>query len=177
MDKTQPMGGAAKSMMDTAMKSDSTAGVSMMEARAANMVEYVLTKGMKDKAGAHPMTVRIAVNDQTAIMAVRRSVEIKGNRCVWRGVVEGTEQPVMIMWWGTGRLTGTIHHDNRIYQLRQMDKGGIGIVETMLDKMPDEHPRMSADRMRELRMRENEVFNKVDASMARPKRGDTNTGQ
>ena len=172
----QPMGAShsmdhkSKAMMSMAMQSQSTAGVGMMEPKAANMVEYALTKGM-DASGktTQPMSVRIALNAQTSITAVRRSVEIKGNRCIWRGVVEGTEQPVTIMWWGSGRMTGTIHHDNRIFQLKQMGKDMIGVVETMADKMPDEHPRMTPERMRQMNMRQDTMYQKGDGSEGRPR--------
>jgi hypothetical protein len=176
MGKAQAVDGKSKEMMDMAMQSKATAGVGMMEPKAANMVEYALTKGM-DASGkaSSPMSVKIALNDKISVTAVRRSVEIKGNRCVWRGVVDGTDQPVTILWWGSGRMTGTIHHNDRIYQLKQMGKDMIGVVETMTDKMPDEHPRMSRQRMRKMNMRRDTMYERGEASAGRPrpKRGAT----
>jgi hypothetical protein len=169
-----PMDAKSKSMMDQAMQSKSTSGVGMMAARDAGVVEYALTKEMSAKSTSrHPMTVRIAINDNTTITAVRRDVVIQGNRCIWRGVVEGTENPVTIMWWGSGRMTGTIHHGDRLYQLKQMSEGTIGIVETMTERMPDEHARTTPQRMRQMNMGEDNVYMKGDASEGRPRRDDS----
>lgn len=168
-----PMDANAKTMMNRAMESKSTAGVGMMSVKPANVVEYALTKGMNSRGTAkHPMTIKIALSDKTIITAVRRDVVITGNRCTWRGVVEGTEQPVTIMWWGSGRMTGTIHHGDRLYQLKQMGSDMVGVVETMIDKMPDEHPRTSPQRMQEMRMQQDTLFMQGDSSAARPKRNE-----
>lgn len=178
MAPSVPMTEKASSMMEQAMQSPSTAAVGMMSARAANLVEYALIKDMHVKGDArNPMTIRIAVNDKTSVSAVRRSVEIKGDRCIWRGVVEGTENPVTIMWWASGRITGTIHHGDRLYQLKQMGDDTIGIVETMTDKMPDEHAGMRPERMRQLNLQQDTMRNNGDASMGRPKRGETQNQQ
>ena len=164
----------ASSMMAQAMQSPSTAAVGMMSARAANVVEYALTKDMKSKADArHPMTISVAINDKASVTAIRRSVEIKGDRCIWRGVVDGTENPVTIMWWASGRITGTIHHGDRLYQLKQMGENTIGIIETMTNMMPDEHASTRPERLREMNMQEDTVRMHGDASMGRPKRGET----
>ncbi len=178
MAPSAPMTDKAVSMVGQAMQSPSTAAVGMMAARAANEVEYALIKDMHAKGDArNPMTIRIAVNDTTSVSAVRRGVEIKGDRCIWRGVVEGTENPVTIMWWASGRITGTIHHGDRLYQLKQMGDDTIGIVETMTDKMPDEHAAMRPERMRQLNLRQDTMRNNGDASMGRPKRGETQNQQ
>lgn len=175
---SSPMPEKASSMMAQAMQSPSTAAVGMMSARSANVVEYALTKDMQSKGDArNPMTIRVAVNDKTSVTAVRRSVEIKGERCIWRGVVEGTENPVTIMWWASGRITGTIHHGDRLYQLKQMGDDTIGIVETMTNMMPDEHASTRPERMRELNMQEDTVRMHGDGSMGRPKRGETQNQQ
>lgn len=165
------------SMVDQAMQSKSTMSVGLMSTRHASMVEYALTRDPDSKNSAdHPMSVRIALNDKASITAVRRSVEIKGQRCVWRGVVEGTENPVTIMWWGSGRLTGTIQHSDRMYQLKQLTEGTIGVVETMVDKMPDEHPRTSSEMMQKMKMREDNAFMKGDASDGRARPRPTREG-
>lgn len=171
MDSGAPMDAKAKSMMDRAMQSQSTAGMGMMSARPANVVEYALTKGMDQKdAAKHPMTIKIALNDKMTVTAVRKDVVITGDRCTWRGVVEGTEQPVTIMWWGSGRITGTIHYGDRLFQLKYVGPDMIGVVETMIDKMPDEHPRASPERMQKMQMQQDTFFAQGDSSAARPKR-------
>ncbi|NJO32371.1 MAG: hypothetical protein HC869_03835 [Rhodospirillales bacterium] len=173
MAKSEPMDEKHKAMMDMAMQSKSTAAVSMMSSPDARMVEYALTKNMSAKGGhKSPMSVKIALNDKLTITAVRKEVVIKGDRCTWRGVVEGTDYPVTIMWWGSGRMTGTVHYGDRLYQLKHMGKDVMGIVETMVDKMPDEHPRTPSDKMREMRMDVDAPFTQGDSSAMRPKRDD-----
>ena len=167
---TAAMVGPVKSMHDMAMQSRATGTIGIMNTRTASMVEYALTKGMYEKdAAKHPMTIKIALNDKTTVTAVRQSVIIAGDRCTWRGVVEGTVQPVTIMWWGSGRITGTIHHGDRIYQLKQFADDTIGIVESMMDRMPDEHPRTAPKRMLEMKMRDDTIFMQGDTSGARPR--------
>jgi hypothetical protein len=138
------MDSGQKSMMDLAMAAPSTAAVSMMSMAPAGMMEYALTNGMSDKsADKGPMGIRIALNDHMTITAQRTNVVVSGHRVVWHGVVEGTEDPVTIMWWNTGRVTGSVQHKNRLYQLKHMGGGMIGIVETMPEMLPDEHATMT----------------------------------
>ncbi|MFM9940819.1 MAG: M12 family metallo-peptidase [Hyphomicrobiaceae bacterium] len=176
MPSTTPMEGTVKSMHDMAMQSRATGGVGMMATRTAGMVEYALTKGMDDKdAAKQPMSIKIAINEKTTITAVRQSVVINGDRCTWRGVVEGTMQPVTIMWWGSGRITGTIQHDNRIFQIKQFADNTIGVVESMMERMPEEHPKTSTKRMQDMKMQSDTLFMHGDtgAMRPRPKRSET----
>ena len=174
MSKSASMSGKQELMMELAMNSKSTMAMNMMSSFNPSMVEYALTKGMNSKnPSRHPMRVRIALNANKTITAVRTNVVIKGNRCTWRGFVEGTQNPVTIMWWGSGRITGTIRDGDRIYQLKHMGKDMIGVVETMVDMMPDEHPRTPANQMRRMKMKTDSLYNEGDASAARPKRGQT----
>ena len=175
MAGTAPMDAKAKSMMDLAMQSKSTAGVGMMAPKTAGVVEYALTKGMSDKvAPSQPMRIKIALNDKTTVTAVRKHVAIvEGHRCAWHGVVEGTEYPVTIVWWATGRFTGTVQYGDRLYQLKYLGSDMIGVVETIVDKMPDEHARASPKRMQDMKMQEDTLFMQGDSSAARPKRSDT----
>lgn len=169
----------SKAMMDMAMKSKATAGMGMMSTRLAPMVEYALTKGMVGvgqggrRAAAAPSKVIIGLNEKTSVSAVRRSVEIKGDKAVWRGVVEGTENPVTIMWWGSGRMSGTINTGDRVYQLKQISPQVIGVIESMADRLPDEHARVTPQRMIDLKMKEDTFFMKGDSSAARPRRENT----
>lgn len=168
----------SKSMKEMAMQSKATAGMEVMATRTAPMVEYALTKGMHERDPARqPMTVKIALDGTRSVTAVRRSVEIKGDRCIWRGVIEGTENPVTIMWWGSGRVSGTINTGERIYQLKPIGPDAVGVVESMADKLPDEHARISTKRMIEMKMQDDTFFKQGDSSAARPRREDTQSLQ
>ena len=175
-----PMAPQAKTMTDLAMQSKSTTGMGMMSTRTASMVEYALTKGMAENTNLQgrksphqsPMTIRIALNDRTTVTAIRKSVVISGDRCIWRGVVEGTEHPVTIMWWASGRITGTVHTGAKLYQLKHLGADMIGIVETMVDKLPDEHAKASPKRMQEMKAQQDPLYTEGDASKMRPKRSE-----
>ncbi len=167
------MDSASKSMMDLAMQSKSTTGMGMMTAKPAGAVEYALTKGIDTKnQRTKPQTIKISINDKTVVTAVRRSVVIEAERCIWRGVVEGTDNPVTVMWWASGRVAGAVHHGDRVYQLRALGQGTIGIVEAMVDKMPDEHARASPKRMESMQMQQDTLFMQGDSSAMRPKRNE-----
>lgn len=172
----QPPAGKAmddktKSMRDMAMQSPATGSVGMMSTRSAGVVEYALTKGIGDKVASQrkPMRIKIGINATTEVTAVRSNVVIAGDRCIWRGVIEGTTNPVTIMWWGSGRITGTIHHDKRIYQIKQFSDDTIGIVESMSHMLPDEHARTSPRRMEEMKMKDDLPFMHGDSGSMRPR--------
>ena len=169
------MDAKSKAMVDMAMQSKSTAGVGMMAPKTAGVVEYALTKGINDKASAsQPMRVKIGLNDKLSVTAVRKSVTIDDNhRCTWHGTVEGTQYPVTIVWWGTGRITGTVHYGSRLYQLKYLGPEMVGVVETMTEMMPDEHARASPKRMQDMKMQEDTLFMHGDSGAMRPKRSDT----
>ena len=175
---TTSMDAKATSMMGMAKQSKATVGMGVMAPATPAVVEYALTKDMHAKGPqGQPMTIRIALNESTTVTAVRQNVEIKGDRCTWRGVVEGTENPVTIMWWASGRITGTINMGDRIYQLKQMSDGVIGIVESMAEKLPDEHARVNPQRMIDMKMKEDTFYMQGDSSAARPKRDETKDQQ
>ena len=172
MQPGAPMDQRAQTMMDHARKSGSTTDMGMMSARTASMVEYALTKDMANKAQRNPMSVKITLKNNLTVTAIRRSVVIEGDRCIWRGVIEGSENPVTIMWWGNGRITGTIHTGEKLYQLKHLGNDTIGIVETAMDKIPDEHARASPERMQRMQMQDDRVYKEGDASRMRPKRSE-----
>lgn len=57
----------------------------------------------------------------------------------WRGEVEGTGEPVLLMWWKGGKFTGIFTYRGRIYTLRNMGGDLHAIVETEPDKLPPDH--------------------------------------
>ena len=48
----------------------------------------------------------VHLDDQTRIAARRTSLEAKKNGWTWRGEVAETGEPVMMMWWKKGRVSG-----------------------------------------------------------------------
>lgn len=161
---------SAQSMMKQAMRSQATMGASMMATMSSSLVEHALTRNRD--AAAQSTTIVIALPGGKSVSAVRRNLQIRNRRVIWHGVIEGTENPVSILWSPSGRLTGSINTGERIYQLRHLDEGVIGVIETMPSMLPDEHPALSPKRMEEMRMREDTTFTQGDASAARRGRPD-----
>ena len=66
---------------------------------------------------------------------------------MFRGSVDGTEAPATLMWWGDGKMVGTVQHAGHIYMFRHMGGTVYASVEMSMERMPQEHAPMSA-RMR-----------------------------
>ena len=49
----------------------------------------------------------MCVSEDKTLTINRTSVDIKPDRSVWRGIVEGTGARVTLMWWPSGKITGT----------------------------------------------------------------------
>src|SRR5262245_36985128 len=59
----------------------------------------------------------------------------------------GTDLPASIMWWPSGKMTGAVQHEGRIYSIRHMGGEMYAVVEMGEDRMPPEHAPMP-ERMR-----------------------------
>jgi hypothetical protein len=83
--------------------------------------------------------VVIPFNDKERITAVRKAVEKRRAGWTWRGEVEDTGEPVMLMWWQNGKFTGIFSYRGRIYTLRAIGGDLYAIIETEPDKLPPDH--------------------------------------
>ena len=103
--------------------------------------EYAVRSDERGKSSAIRPGARIVIpfNDQGRIVAVRKTVEKKSEGWTWRGEVEGTGEPVLLMWWKGGKFTGIFTYRGRIYTLRNMGGDLHAIVETEPDKLPPDH--------------------------------------
>src|SRR5215510_14752978 len=161
-------------MMDKAKAAKSTMGVGMMAAPMAPVVEYALTKDAGPNIGAPPTSrdpakITIKLSDKTVLTVLRSNVDIRKDMCIWRGTVEGTDAPATIMWWPGGKMTGTVHHEGRIYSIRHMGQDMYAVVQMAVDKMPQEHAPMP-ERMRsnDPNLRDDPLIHQGDASIMRP---------
>jgi hypothetical protein len=169
MAKGQPMSDAQKSMMDATMSSPSVMGATTMMLPEASKVEAALTKGMNDRRAAAPPAMLTVPLTETAHVSVRRtSVAKSGDAYVWRGVVEGTDEPVTLMWWPDGHVSGTIHHGDRMFQVKDMGGGMHAVIELARKMMPPDHAPASLDLLKKMNMNEDPLVRQGDASMLRP---------
>jgi hypothetical protein len=125
-----------------------TMGVGMMTSPNAAVVEYALMKDHDPKSviGARPAAriskIAIPLNDRETIIVRRTSVDMRHDGCTWRGEIDGTGEPVMIMWWKSGRFTGMLTYRGHIYTLMNMGGEVHAVVETDPGKMPPDHGAM-----------------------------------
>ena len=160
-----------KSMMDRAKASRATMGVGMMAAPRPPMVEYALTKDAGAQGTARDAaSITVALSDATVLTIRRTSVDIRSDMCVWRGVVETTGAPAMIMWWPGGKMAGTVQHEGRIYSIRHLGGEMHAVVEMGEDRMPQEHaPMAQRARVDDPNVRDDPLVQQGDASTLRPK--------
>jgi hypothetical protein len=127
-----------KAMVDQARGAKATQDVHLVVASAPSLVEYALTADMAAKKATSAIALSIAGGHTLTIR--RRSVDLKRDMCVWRGAVEGTDGPAMIMWWPQGKLTGSVQHAGHLYSIRHLGGDVHAIIEMAEERMPDDHP-------------------------------------
>lgn len=147
-------------MMKDVMNDRASMGVSMMASAPAAALEYALTRpaGSDGKA-----PIRIKLSSQTAIMANRISLSKEGDSYVWQGEILETFEPVTLIYWASGRLSGTVQHAGRIFKVQPLGDGAIGVIETAPAMLPPEHAPMPAPMQQKMNMREDPLMMHGDA--------------
>lgn len=159
-----------KSIMEQAKAAKATMGIGIVAAAGAPMVEYALTKDAKAPAASRDLArVTVALSAKTVLTISRTSVEVKPDMCTWRGMVDGTGAPAMLMWWPGGRMAGTVQHEGRMYSIRHMGGEVHVVVETSEDRMPGDHAPMP-QRLRDgANARDDPLVDRGEASSVRSK--------
>jgi len=162
-----------KDMMQGAMQSKAAMGMSMMALPQASVVEYALTKGMNDKAaGKSKTSLIIPLNSNVTVTAERTSISKTSDGYVWRGVVAGSEDLVTLMWWPSGRLTGTVAYKGHVYSVKSMGGSMHGVIEIAPNSLPPEHAPMDRGTMKKMNMKSDPLVKMGDASMMLPRSPD-----
>ncbi|KAB2940180.1 MAG: zinc-dependent metalloprotease [Hyphomicrobium sp.] len=179
MDPTSPMTEKQSAMMHDAMSSPAAMGISMMQLPDPKVMEYELTKGMRAPSAAQPAPeLTIALDATTMIKARRTHIEKTPEGYVWHGTVVGTDDPVTLLWWPSGRLSGQITHRGHHYVVKNLGDNLHGVVEMSPRKLPPEHAPMGKPLMDKMHMREDPLVTKGDAGMLRkPPAGKTERPQ
>jgi hypothetical protein len=156
------------SMMGLAKASKAVMGVGVMMAPSPPMVEYALTKDANDPS-ASAQKITVVLNESTSLSITRTSVDIKSDMCTWRGTVDGTGAPAVLMWWPGGKMTGTVQHESRLYSIRHMGGEMQAVVEMGENLMPQEHASMPQRlRANDPNLRDDPLVQQGDASALRP---------
>ncbi len=157
-------------MMHGAMESKAAMGVAMMGLPQANVLEYALTKGMHSTNIAEPASeLVLPLNDHLIVKARRTSISKTSENYIWHGTIEGTDDPVTLLWWPGGRLSGSITYNGHVYSIKAFGGGMHGIVEMAPQGLPLEHAPMSDAQKQKMNMKEDPLVSKGDASMLAPK--------
>ena len=145
--------GSQETLLKVLQGAKETVGVGMMASPNAAVVEYALMKDHDPKSaiGTRPAALisRIAIplNDKETIVVRRTSVDMRHDGCTWRGEIDGTGEPVMIMWWKSGRFTGMLTYRGHMYTLMNMGGEVHAVLETDPGQMPPDHGAMRREGM------------------------------
>jgi hypothetical protein len=173
MDPNTPMTPKQSAMMHDAMDSKAAMGMSMMALPDPKVMEYELTKGMRGPdAGGPDSELMFSLDAATTVTARRVSVEKTPEGYVWHGTIVGTDDPVTLLWWPSGRLSGQITYRGRRFVVKNLGDEMHGVIEMSPRMLPPEHAPMGKTLLDDMHMREDPLVTKGDASMLRkPKSG------
>jgi hypothetical protein len=84
----------------------------------------------------------VHLNDRTSITARRTSLEAKMNGWTWRGEVAETGEPVTMMWWKEGRVSGMLTYRGNMFNLNNVTAVGSkvhALAQANIERMPAQH--------------------------------------
>ena len=159
-----------KAMVERAKASKATTSVKIMRAPPPAVLEHALTTDIKRADGtSEPAKITVAFADNTTFTIVRTSVDIKPDMCIWRGTVEGSEAQVTLMWWASGKMTGTVQGRGRPLSIRHLGGRLYAVVEMGEDRMPQEHAPRAQAPSSDPTLRDDPLVQQGDASAFKPK--------
>lgn len=168
MSPATPMTAEQERMMHETMKQPHVMGMTMMALPPAEVLEYALTKGMDDQgAAASNARLDIQLTKGVTVSVVRTSISKTKTGYAWHGTVDETGEPVTLIWWSDGRLSGNVTYMGHIYSVRSLGGGMHGVIELAPDKLPPEHAPMTDQHKRDMGMTRDPLVEKGDASMLR----------
>lgn len=155
-------------MMHDAMSAPAAMGMTLMELPDPATVERALTDGTSGSAlDSSDAELMLTLDKTTTVTATRTSVERTADGYIWHGVVVGTDDPVTLLWWPSGRISGQITYKDRHFVVRNLGGTLHGIVEMSPQMLPPEHAPMEKSLMKKMNMHEDPLVTKGDASMLR----------
>ena len=170
------MSGTQESMMKDMQSANETMSVGMMMAPDPAVVEYALMKDhdAKSAIGSRPIghleKIIIPIKGKGNITVRRTSVDMRKDGCNWRGEIEGTGEPVALMWWKGGRFSGMFTYRGSMYSLKNMGGEVHAVVETDPGKMPPDHGAMGAKRAQQsANAKDDPLVARGEGDMMRPR--------
>ena len=164
-------------VLDALKSSDETLVVGVMASLKDAPAEYALIRDTQGKVAATKPGAKVIIpfNDTDRITAVRKTVEKRKDGWIWRGEVEDTREPVMLMWWKGGKFTGIFTYRGRIYTLRTIGGHVHAVIEAQLEKLPPDHGPL-ASRSADAALKDDLLVSRGEAAAVRPVTGDAPPG-
>jgi hypothetical protein len=140
----------------------------MMDLPKPSVMEYMLTKGMNEPGEGTPATLLIPLNMKDTVTAHRTGITKTADGYIWRGIIDNSGEPVTLLWWPDGRVSGTVTHAGRMYVIKSLGGGMHGMLELAPNKMPPDHAPAPKAMMRKMKMKEDPLVHQGEASMMLP---------
>jgi Metallo-peptidase family M12 len=158
-----------QNMMHDAMSSKAAVGMSTMELPASGVAEYALTKGMHETVPAQGQpSLVIPLTNGAHVTARRTSISKAAGGWAWHGAIEDTGEPVTLLWWPSGKMTGTVTYKAHVYAIHDMGSGMHGIVEMNPEALPQDHATVGEGMRGKMKINMDPLVTKGDASQLMP---------
>lgn len=142
-----------KVLMHGAMDSKAAMGMVMMALPEASIEEYALTNDLHE-TGAPQTEIVIPIASGKSVTARRLSVARVGSGYAWHGVVEETGEPVTLLWWPSGKMSGSVTYRGHVYAAHDLGGGMHAIVDMNPRMMPEEHAPLGFGMMKKMHLKE-----------------------
>jgi Metallo-peptidase family M12 len=159
-------------MMHAAMDSKAAMAVAMMGLPQSNVLEYALTKGMSAAGadGGSAPELLLPLNANLTVKARRTSITKTAENYIWHGEIAETGDPVTLLWWPGGRMSGTVTYAGHVYSIKNFGGTMHGVVEMAPLDLPPEHAPMSDIQKQKMNLKDDPLVSKGDASILMPPR-------
>jgi hypothetical protein len=173
MSPDSSMTDGQKTMMRNTMRQAPVMGMTSMALPSPEVLENALTKDMGGGGESSKARLVLQLTNQLTITAIRTSIHKTREGYAWHGIIEATNEPVTLIWWADGRLSGNITYRGHIFSVRSLGEGMHAIIELAPNLLPPEHAPMSGRQMRDMGMKKDPLFEQGDASMLRKPNSET----
>jgi hypothetical protein len=161
-----PLSERQKEIMERAKSAPAATQVKLMVGPHPAVLEYALIGDAN--CPTEPVKTTVPLGDGINKTITRSSIEIKGDKAIWRGPVDDTGVPLTIMWWPNGRMAGAVQIGDRFYSIRHLGNSIYTIVEMKDELMPPEHAPMPPRlRSNDPSLRDDPLVQQGDASKVR----------
>jgi hypothetical protein len=155
-----------KRIMERAKSAPAVTQLKLMVGPHPAVLEYALIGDVN--CPMEPVKTTVPLGGGLDKSITRASIEIKGDKAIWRGPVDETGVPLTIMWWPNGRMAGAVQIGNQFYSIRDLGNSIYTLVEMDDKRMPSEHaplpPRL---RTNDPNLRDDPLIQQGDASVIR----------